>query len=177
MIEIKKLIADGGVKRHPVYGTPTPSSKGANSGSSTPETPKKGTAVEKKNSFRKTVSASQTDECVRKSGAVTDPELLQKLDTIPRSITREVRPSASDEAVPTSGPASAYLDSTGGINYGRLLTDEVLAADHLLVEAAKKTMDVAGTSMVAPSLNQDNYFLSLFFHIISTFWILQEQLP
>jgi len=30
------------------------------------------------------------------------------------------------------------------INYGRLLTDEVLAADRLLVETAKKNMDVAG---------------------------------
>ena len=143
LLEIKKLIAEGGVKRHPVYGTPTTPNKG----SSTPEIPKKGTSIEKKNSFRKTVSASQTDECVRKSGTVTDPELLQKLDNIPRSITREVRPSASDETVPTSGPPSAYLDNAGAINYGRLLTDEVLAADHLLVEAAKKTMDVAGMSI------------------------------
>jgi len=30
------------------------------------------------------------------------------------------------------------------INYGRLLTDEVLAVDRLLVETAKKNMDVAG---------------------------------
>lgn len=30
------------------------------------------------------------------------------------------------------------------INYARLLTDEVLAVDKLLVEAAKKNMDVAG---------------------------------
>lgn len=36
-----------------------------------------------------------------------------------------------------------YLDGNK-INYGRLLTDEVLAVDKLLVEAAKKNMDVAG---------------------------------
>lgn len=90
------------------------------------------------------MSTSQTDECMKNTGGVTDPELLQKLDSIPRTITREVRPSISDEAVPTRGPASAYVDSTGGINYGRLLTDEVLAADYQLVEAAKKNMDVAG---------------------------------
>ncbi|KAE8742097.1 hypothetical protein FOCC_FOCC012371 [Frankliniella occidentalis] len=145
--EIKKFVAEGGVKRHPVYGTPTtPSKGGANLGSSTPEAVKKGAPVEKKNSFRKTMSTSQTDECVRKSGGVTDPELLLKLDSIPRSITREVRPSLLDEAAPTSGPASTYVDNSGAVNYSRLLTDEVLAADFQLVEAAKKTMDVAGTT-------------------------------
>ncbi|KAJ1524268.1 hypothetical protein ONE63_010781 [Megalurothrips usitatus] len=117
--EVKKLVGEGGVKRHPVYGTPMGHSKG----SGTPETVKKGAPVEKKNSFRKT-----------------------KLDSIPRPITREVRPTASGEPVPTSGPASNYVDSAGTVNYGRMLTDEVLAVDHLLVEAAKKNMDVAGTT-------------------------------
>lgn len=36
-----------------------------------------------------------------------------------------------------------YLEGNK-INYGRLLTDEVLAVDRLLVETAKKHMDVAG---------------------------------
>jgi len=89
-------------------------------------------------------AASTTDECVQTSGGgVTDPELLQKLNMV-RPITREVRPSSSDEPVPTRGPAKNYIDSKGGINYNMLLEDEVLAADHLLVEAAKKSMDVAG---------------------------------
>ena len=39
-----------------------------------------------------------------------------------------------------------YLDGNK-INYGRLLTDEVLAVDRLLVEAAKKNMDVAGNHL------------------------------
>lgn len=123
--------------------------KGPSSENGTPDPLKKSVPVEKKGSFRKTMSTSQTDDCMKKSGGVTDPELLQKLDSIPRSITREVRPSTSEDPVPTSGPASAYVDTSGAINYGRLLTDEVLAADHLLVEAAKKTMDVAGTYSLA----------------------------
>lgn len=36
-----------------------------------------------------------------------------------------------------------YLEGNK-INYGKLLTDEVLTVDRLLVEAAKKHMDVAG---------------------------------
>lgn len=102
------------------------------------------TPVEKKNSFRKTMSTSQTDECMKKGASITDPELLSRLDTLSRTITREVRPSRKDAVPPRVVPTASYLESNGKINYGQLLTDEVLAADRLLVEAAKKSMDVAG---------------------------------
>lgn len=109
-----------------------------------PSTPQKTTdspGMDRKKSFRKT--ASSTDECVKKTGTVvTDPELLRKLDSLQRPITRDVRPSKVPTMVAT--PLEDYLDLVGGIDYGRLITDEVLAADHLLVEAAKKSMDVAG---------------------------------
>jgi protein phosphatase 1L len=38
---------------------------------------------------------------------------------------------------------ATYLDGDR-INYGRLLTDQVLAIDKLLIDDAKKNMDVAG---------------------------------
>lgn len=41
---------------------------------------------------------------------------------------------------------SSYIDGKK-INYSKLLTDEVLAVDRLLVEAAKKNMDVAGNCL------------------------------
>lgn len=46
--------------------------------------------LERKKSFRKTVSTSLTDDCMKKNVDVTDPELLDKLDSLPRPITREV---------------------------------------------------------------------------------------
>lgn len=46
---------------------------------------------------------------------------------------------------------TTYLDGDK-INYGRLLTDEVLAVDRLLVKAAKKNMDVAGKKVWFPIL-------------------------
>lgn len=46
--------------------------------------------LERKKSFRKTVSTSLTDDCMKKNVGVTDPELLDKLDSLPRPITREV---------------------------------------------------------------------------------------
>lgn len=101
----------------------------------------------RRKSFRKT--SSITDECIRGSGGagakeITDKELLSKLDTLARPITREVRHSKS--LMIKEKPTTTYFDKFGSIDYGKLLTDEVLAADHVLVETAKKSMDVAGTT-------------------------------
>ncbi|XP_076279857.1 protein phosphatase 1L-like isoform X2 [Lasioglossum baleicum] len=100
--------------------------------------------LERKKSFRKTVSTSLTDDCMKKNVGVTDPELLDKLDSLQRPITREVRPCRTTEK-PQKVDVTNYLDGNR-INYGKLLTDEVLAVDQLLVKAAKKNRDVAGTT-------------------------------
>lgn len=100
--------------------------------------------VKKKLSFRKTVS--QTDDNIKNMN-VTDPELLKKLDSLQRPITREVRPSKHiDNNIINNIDMSLYIDGSKKINYSKILNDEVLAADRLLVEAAKKNMDVAGTT-------------------------------
>ncbi|PSN40265.1 Protein phosphatase 1L [Blattella germanica] len=138
VVELKNLIASG---NKPPKNDPSTSNE--NDKKEEEEKKSEGAPVEKKNSFRKTTSV--TDECMKKGAGVTDPELLKKLDSLSRPITREVRPSKPEAALPTV-PTSSYLDSSGKINYRRLLTDEVLAADRLLVEAAKKSMDVAGTT-------------------------------
>ncbi|KAG8331343.1 Protein phosphatase 1L [Homalodisca vitripennis] len=145
VIELKKLIADGKSERS-VIGKPPPSPKlDQKKGSGT----EGGESVSRKSSFRKTTS--QADECVKKSagggGVITDPVLLEKLEALNRPITREVRPTRPSLSAAIPPPkVESYLDAGCAINYGRLLTDEVLAADRLLVEAAKKTMDVAGTT-------------------------------
>lgn len=96
----------------------------------------------RRKSFRKT--SSTTDECIKGAKEITDRELLSKLDTLSRPITREVRHAKS--IMIKDKPTSYYFDKFGTIDYGKLLTDEVLAADHVLVETAKKSMDVAGTT-------------------------------
>ncbi|BES89407.1 Protein phosphatase type 2C [Nesidiocoris tenuis] len=140
IIEIKKMIKEGvPEKTYPrreslatpnkeVVGKPPPSPRPA---------PK--TALDRKPSVKKSV-----EEGTKKPGAITDPLLLQKLESIPRALTREVKPSK--EAPFVQPETSSYIDNNTSINFGRLLTDEVLAADHLLVEAAKKNMDIAGTT-------------------------------
>lgn len=107
-----------------------------------PEKPSTPSLQERRKSFRKT--SSITDECIKGAKEITDTEILSRLDNIVRPITREVRPSPRQSFKKIS--SNSYFDKTGTVDYGKLLTDEVLAADHLLVETAKKSLDVAGTT-------------------------------
>nr|CAD7603787.1 unnamed protein product [Timema genevievae] len=146
VIELKRLISEGAHLKKPAQTNVTGSPQMSRSSFKKQEQDKKQEPnVDRKQSFKKTVS-SVTDECMKKSGGVTDPELLNKLEALIRPITREVRPTRGSDTQTPETPICSYLDTSGSINYGRLLTDEVLAADRLLVEAAKKTMDVAGTT-------------------------------
>lgn len=142
IVELKNFIATG--------NRPKPDHPPTSGDSAKKDAEKKPDAasVEKKNSFRKTMSTSQTDECMKKGASLTDPELLSRLDTLARPITREVRPSRQDAVARPAVPTSSYVDANGNINYRQLLTDEVLAADRILVEAAKKSMDVAGMCLI-----------------------------
>ncbi|KAL0128638.1 hypothetical protein PUN28_003788 [Cardiocondyla obscurior] len=108
---------------------------------------------ERKKSFRKTASTSLTDDCIKKAIEVTDPELLNKLESI-TPITREVRPCRLNEKQVPKVNLMNYIEGKK-INYGKLLTDEVLAVDRLIIETAKKNMDVAGTTALI-ALLEDN---------------------
>lgn len=116
-----------------------------------PKVEQESIVVERKSSFKKSISAA--DDTSRKE--ITDPELLAQLSKA-RPITREVR--ASPKPVKQLAiPLASYLEK-GKINFGKLLTDEVLAADRLLVEAAKRSFNVAGTTALLAIL-EDNQLI------------------
>lgn len=101
----------------------------------------------KKSNLKK--KASSTDEFLDKSSntVVPDPYFQKILDGIPKPITREVRP-VTEKVVPQKVSLKNYLDNSkfSGIDYGKIIADEVLAADTLLLEIARKNRDVAGTT-------------------------------
>lgn len=107
-----------------------------------PEKPVTPTSAERRKSFRRT--SSTTDECIKGIKEVTDIELLSKLDNL-KPISRGSRPLKLTPSF-KKAPVTSYFDECGVVNYGKLLTDEVLAADERLVEVAKKSRDVAGTT-------------------------------
>lgn len=55
---------------------------------------------------------------------------------------------------------SSYLLRDGSINFSKLLIDEVLAADKLLIEAAKLTYDIAGNILLFYLYNHSIYKLN-----------------
>lgn len=75
-----------------------------------------------------------------------------------RPISRAVRQSKSMAVKEI--PITTYFNKFGNIDYGKLITDEVLAADHLLVETAKKSMDVAGTTALIALLEGSNLIVA-----------------
>lgn len=79
-----------------------------------------------------------------KSIDLIDHDLLQKLEKI-LPISKNVTTSKRDDKVPII-ESETYVEQSGSINYNKLLTDEVLATDKLLVEAAKRNMNIAGRS-------------------------------
>ncbi|CAH1117722.1 unnamed protein product [Phaedon cochleariae] len=115
-----------------------------------PEKPVSPSLVERRKSFRRT--SSTTDECVKGIKEITDVELLSKLDNI-KPVSRDSRPLKLTPSMKKI-PATSYFDHNGTVNYGKLLTDEILAADERLVETAKKSLDVAGTTALIAMLDE-----------------------
>lgn len=141
VIEIKGLIQGKPIKKEVCPEEKTDSEKLV-----PPSTP---TLQERRKSFKK--SSSTTDECIKGAKEITDTELLSRLDNI-RPITREVKPAKLEIVKVT--PITDYFNKQGAIDYGKLITDEVLATDRLLLEAAKKSMDVAGTTALIAILEK-----------------------
>lgn len=105
-----------------------------------PEKPVTPSLSERRKSFRRT--SSTTDECIKTGKEITDLQLLSKLDSI-QPISKSSRPLKTTPSF-KKVPATCYFDRQGTVNYEKLLTDEVLAADETLVQIAKKSLDVAG---------------------------------
>jgi hypothetical protein len=82
-----------------------------------------------------------TDDLIGNKLKVTDPLLLSQLRAR-QGVTRDVQPGSTSKIRAPIHP-STYLTGSQ-INFGKLIADEVLAADELLVAQAKKTFDVAG---------------------------------
>ncbi|CAH1391589.1 unnamed protein product [Nezara viridula] len=132
--ELKKLIMNGSIEK-PVLGKPPPSPK---------PTLRKSVILERKSSLKR--GSTEAEEAIKRAGGLNDPLLLEKLESYSRTITREVKPSRTPIVQYPTPELTSYIEGNMSINYGRLLSDEVLAVDRLLVEAAKKNLDVAGTT-------------------------------
>lgn len=101
--------------------------------------------AERRNSFRKTTSF--TDDSIKKATTAKQPDPIDiyRLNHLVRPHNKDdflgssggVGQEKAGKVAPKSLEAKCYIEK-GKINFGKLLTDEVLAADHKLVETVKK---------------------------------------
>lgn len=112
--------------------------------------------VDNQSSLKKKTNSTQ--EYLEKLSNYSNPEPnFQKiLDDLIKPISREV--AQFTEKIIQKVPLESYLDSSkfGGIDYGKVITDEILAADNLLLDITRKNKDVAGTTALIALLVNSN---------------------
>lgn len=93
------------------------------------------TIAQRKSSFRK----SFTDDCVSNGNCNREQEVyLNKLNSNVRNKDYFLN-NNNNNLKPQTYDGKCYIEN-GKINFGKMLTDEVLAADFELVKVAKKTV-------------------------------------
>lgn len=103
---------------------------------------------------KRMLSHSDDMNQTNKSIDFIDNDLMQKLEKF-LPISKNVTSSKKEDKVPII-ESETYVEQSGSINYNKLLTDEVLATDKLLVEAAKKNMNIAGKANTIHSVISDS---------------------
>lgn len=97
-------------------------------------------SAQRRASFKK--SYSTTDDCTGpKSNCNRDQDVfMNKLNSIVRTKDSFLKNNNNNNNVrPKTFEGKCYIDK-GKINFGKMITDEVLAADYKLVETAKRTV-------------------------------------
>lgn len=96
--------------------------------------------VQRRSSFKK--SYSTAEDCGPKGNCNRDSDVfMDKLNSIirPKDHFNNNNNNNNSNDKPQTYAGKCYIEN-GKINFGKMLTDEVLAADYKLVEAAKKTV-------------------------------------
>lgn len=97
---------------------------------------------------RKSSTKRKTADDTRKSNNnQIDSDILGKLKPKDGAFSMFKQTASGDAPpVPKTFDAKCYVQRGNKINYGKMITDEVLFADHKLVEQAKRQTNVAGTT-------------------------------
>lgn len=93
-------------------------------------------STQRRTSFKKSLSTA--DDCNGTKGNCNDHDVfLNKLNSIVRTKDSFLK-STNNSVKPQQYAARCYIDKDRNINFGKMITDEVLAADYKLIEKAKK---------------------------------------
>lgn len=95
--------------------------------------------VQRRSSFKK--SFSTAEDCVGgKLNCNREQDVfMDKINSLVRTKDSLLKGNNNNNAPPKTFEAKCYIQN-GVINFGKMITDEVLAADYKLIEAAKRTV-------------------------------------
>lgn len=85
----------------------------------------------------------QTSFKIKQVSFADDTGIKRRLSLNPDLLRKDI-PSSVKESDPISVDPSSYISNNGSVNFSKLLIDEVLLADRLLIEIAKRAYDIAG---------------------------------
>lgn len=97
--------------------------------------------LQRKPSGRKTVSKTDND-----NASAIDSDILNKLKPQKGFSIFKQNAVADPPPAPKSYEAKCYIRNGKNIDFVKMITDEVLFADHKLIETAKRNANVAGTT-------------------------------
>lgn len=117
--------------------------------------------AQRRTSFKKSLSTA--DDCNGTKGNCNRDQdvFLNKLNSIVRTKDSFMK-TASSNVKPQQYEARCYIDANRNINFGKLITDEVLAADYKLVEKAKKDVSQRRDFSLIPFNYEYHIFISNF---------------
>ncbi|XP_037957635.1 probable protein phosphatase CG10417 isoform X2 [Teleopsis dalmanni] len=129
-------------------------------------------SVRRRDSLRKSHS-STTDDCTAPKQKASETDVITvRLNSILREGPRNIfllnsnnnnnninKDGLTNNNPPQTLDAKVYLEN-GKINFGKLITDEVLSADYNLVEAAKKKSNISGTTALIAIIHGTKLFVA-----------------
>lgn len=103
------------------------------------------TVIQRKPSTKRVSKTSDDHYDGKKSNNHVDSDILGKLK--PKDSFSMFKQTAGEAPpAPKTFEAKCYVLNGNNINYGKMISDEVIYADHKLVETAKRQSNVAGTT-------------------------------
>ncbi|XP_050528090.1 protein phosphatase 1L isoform X2 [Daktulosphaira vitifoliae] len=101
----------------------------------------------------------QTVSKIKQVSFTDDTGIKRRLSINPVSLKKDIQSSMKESDHVLIDPSS-YISNDGSVNFSKLLIDEVLLADKLLIERAKRTYDIAGSTALIALVEKNTLFVA-----------------
>lgn len=103
--------------------------------------------VQRRTSFKKSLSTTDGTHVGVNSLQRESDNFLKKLNSIRQTKESLLQKASGNNAKPQQYEARCYIEKDGNITFGKMISDEILAADYKLIEMAKKEVSIINHSV------------------------------